>query len=45
MFKYAEMLMAEEDDKVCELIFKQHIQETSLTERKTSDILQKETLA
>ncbi|MBA1012479.1 hypothetical protein H0O50_25535 [Escherichia coli] len=23
MFKYAEMLMAEEDDKVCELIFKQ----------------------
>ncbi|EOO0315395.1 TPA: hypothetical protein ACHKTR_004720, partial [Escherichia coli] len=22
MFKYAEMLMAEEDDKVCELIFK-----------------------
>lgn len=28
-----------------ELIFKQHIQETSLTERKTGDILQKETLA
>ncbi|EHN0983508.1 hypothetical protein AB2M86_004523 [Escherichia coli] len=23
MFKYAEMLMAEEDEKVCELIFKQ----------------------
>ena len=23
MFKYAEMLMAEEDDKVCELILKQ----------------------
>lgn len=23
MFKYAKMLMAEEDDKVCELIFKQ----------------------